>query len=244
MISQALIGLVPAFFAVDGLSKVSGLDIETGYIKVIVWAFAVIIEILGIAILKQSTETFLAGYKGAIPPWVPISCGIVYVINMILLTTLHNVLPVGLKSISIGLLCVMPVVGYVSAGLKSVSDDVEFSQDDELKRKREVEDKEREFNQQLRTMREESKLAERTKIVPKSYQVERPVTEERIGTDESGTVLGHIEQNKFESFGKVSKATGIPKTTVVRIIGGLVNAGKLYRNEDAGKVSYELNGYH
>ena len=49
MLAQALIGFIPAYFAIDGLTKVSGLDVEQIYIKAIVWLFAIILEILGIA---------------------------------------------------------------------------------------------------------------------------------------------------------------------------------------------------
>lgn len=244
MLSQALIGFIPAYFAIDGLTKVSGLAMDTLYIKAIIWLFAIILEILGIAILKQATEAYLSRYNGSIPAFVPIVCGVVYVGNMMLLTTLHNVLPENLKAISIGLLCLMPVVGYVSAGMKSVGDEAEISVDDELKRKREVEDEERKFNQELRLMREKSKIENRTTVVPRNVPKTTVPTEERTEIDESGTILERIKTDGYTSYGNLSKDTGIPKTTVVRVISELVNDGKLHRIEDAKKVKFELNGWH
>lgn len=244
MLSQALIGLVPAYFAIDGLTKVSGLSMDEWYIKAIIWLFAIILEILGIAILKQATEAYLSRYGASIPASVPIWCGVIYVGNMILLTTLHNILPESLKPLSIGLLCLMPVVGYVSSGMKGIMDEVDFSENDSRNRQRQIEDDERKFNHELRMMREKAKLENRSKPTVKIVPLERSVTEERSEIDEPGTILERIKMDGYKSYGTLSKETGIPKTTVVRVIGELVEDGKLHRIEDAGKVKFELNGYH
>lgn len=244
MISQALIGFIPAYFAIDGLTKISGLAVNEIHIKVVIWLFSIILEILGIAILKQATEAYLSRYGKNVPAFVPIACGFVYVINMMLLTTAHHMLPKDIKSLSIGLLCLMPVVGYVSASMKSMSDSANFLDSDELKRKRDIEDQERKFNHELRVMREQEKRNNRSKIVPEIVPEKNVPTEKRPQIDESGTILERIKTDGYKSFGSLSKETGIPKTTVVRVITDLVNDGKLYRIEDAGKVKYELNGWH
>ena len=255
MLAQALIGFIPAYFAIDGLTKVSGLDIEQIYIKAIVWLFAIILEILGIAILKQATEAYLSQYGEHIPANVPIWCGVIYVGNMMLLTTLHTILPDEIKALSVGLLCLMPVVGYVSSGMKSMVAEAGLSDEEEEKRQRELAEEERQRKQELQNkeiemnnkilmMREEAKIAKRSTVVPKSVPTERSQTVERAETDESGTILERIANDGYKSYGSLSKDTGIPKTTVVRVVSELVNAGKLHRIEDEGKVKFELNGYH
>ena len=266
MLAQALIGFIPAYFAIDGLTKVSGLDVEQIYIKAIVWLFAIILEILGIAILKQATEAYLSQYGEHIPANVPIWCGVIYVGNMMLITTLHTILPDEIKALSVGLLCLMPVVGYVSSGMKSMVDEAGLSaeeeekrqrelaeeerqrkwkiEDEERQRKQELQNKEIEMNNKILMMREEAKIAKRSTVVPKTVPTERLQTVERAETDESGTILERIANDGYKSYGSLSKDTGIPKTTVARVVSELVNAGKLHRIEDEGKVKFELNGYH
>ena len=214
----------------------------------------------------MATEAYLSQYGEHIPANVPIWCGVIYVGNMMLLTTLHTILPDEIKALSVGLLCLMPVVGYVSSGMKSMVDEAGLSaeeeekrqrelaeeerqrkwkiEDEERQRKQELQNKEIEMNNKILMMREEAKIAKRSTVVPKSVPVERTQTVERAESDESGTILERIANDGYKSYGTLSKDTGIPKTTVVRVVSELVNAGKLHRIEDEGKVKFELNGYH
>ena len=117
-------------------------------------------------------------------------------------------------------------------------------EDEERQRKQELQNKEIEMNNKILMMREEAKIAKRSTVVPKSVPVERTQTVERAENDESGTILERIKTDGYTSYGNLSKDTGIPKTTVVRVISELVNDGKLHRIEDAKKVKFELNGWH
>jgi len=251
LLSLSLIGFIPSYFAVSGLMKVSGLYNLIGeWAWVVTGFFAVILEVLGIAILKQATRVILERY-GQHKASISLACGAIYVVNMMLLTTLHELLPDGLKPLSVGLLCLMPVVAYVASGIQESQDKTAFSVEeerrDQVARQREIEDRKAEQDFQIRMMRETAKLErsdsrskKRSEIVP----VGTVLTEEQERNDESGTILGHIERNGYKSLGEISKATTIPKTTVSRIIDGLTADGKLHRIDDNGKVKYELNGWH
>jgi len=215
---------------------------------VIAGAFSVVLEVLGIAVLKQFTEIMLKRYSARLP-LIAIICGVMYVGNMILLTTLHEVLPLAWKPVSIGLLCFMPVVAYVSSGIQEAQDRESISHDvkalDEIRRQREIEDRNNAQEFEIKLIRERARIenrrsADRSKVVP-------PVvipTEERTRGDDSGTILERIGQDGYTSAGALSRETGIPKTTVYRILSDLTEAGKLHRVDDSGKVSYSLNGYH
>lgn len=120
-------GLVPAYFAINGLLDVSGLQEQLGRAAMpTVWFFAVILEIVGTATLKLATEAFIKWYAPdglIIPPAIPIACAGVYIIDMMLLTTLHDMLPDGYNKLPIALLCIMPVVANVVGGVRSVQDE-------------------------------------------------------------------------------------------------------------------------
>ncbi len=120
-------GLVPAYFAINGLLDVSGLQEQLGRAAMpTVWFFAVILEIVGTATLKLATEAFIKWYAPdglVIPPAIPIACAGVYIIDMMLLTTLHDMLPDGYNKLPIALLCIMPVVANVVGGVRSVQDE-------------------------------------------------------------------------------------------------------------------------
>lgn len=120
-------GLVPAYFAINGLLDVSGLQEQLGRAAMpTVWFFAVILEIVGTATLKLATEAFIKWYAPdglVIPPAIPIVCAGVYIIDMMLLTTLHDMLPDGYNKLPIALLCIMPVVANVVGGVRSVQDE-------------------------------------------------------------------------------------------------------------------------
>jgi hypothetical protein len=120
-------GLVPAYFAINGLLDVSGLQKQLGNAATpTAWVFAIILEIVGTATLKLATEAFIKWYAPdglVIPPAIPIACAGVYIVDMMLLTTLHDMLPVGYNKIPIALLCIMPVVANVVGGVRSVQDE-------------------------------------------------------------------------------------------------------------------------
>lgn len=120
-------GLVPAYFAINGLLDVSGLQKQLGNAATpTAWVFAIILEIVGTATLKLATEAFIKWYAPdglVIPPAIPIACAGVYIVDMMLLTTLHDMLPEGYNKIPIALLCIMPVVANVVGGVRSVQDE-------------------------------------------------------------------------------------------------------------------------
>lgn len=120
-------GLVPAYFAINGLLDVSGLQEQLGNAATpTAWVFAIILEIVGTATLKLATEAFIKWYAPdglVIPPAIPIVCAGVYIIDMMLLTTLHDMLPDGYNKLPIALLCIMPVVANVVGGVRSVQDE-------------------------------------------------------------------------------------------------------------------------
>lgn len=120
-------GLVPAYFAINGLLDVSGLQKQLGNAATpTAWVFAIILEIVGTATLKLATEAFIKWYAPdglVIPPAIPIVCAGVYILDMMLLTTLHDMLPVGYNKLPIALLCIMPVVANVVGGVRSVQDE-------------------------------------------------------------------------------------------------------------------------
>ncbi len=58
------------------------------------------------------------------------------------------------------------------------------------------------------------------------------------------SILNHIKDKGFTSIDSIASDTGIPKTSVYRIIGKLVDTKEIYKIEGNGKATYELNGWH
>lgn len=292
-LAQALSGLMPAFFASNFLMEISGLKASMSdfWAIVISGGFAVVLEVLGFAILRKATAVFLSKFNGLIPSWLPIACGVVYVANMMLLTTLHGLLPKSLHPISIGLLCLMPVVGYISNGIQKAEDEAKralaqeqaeqaerdaiekeqarIEADAERSRLQKIEDEERaarlaadakrlEMELEIAKMKAEAEAnakMERAKARSMKRSTGTDSTEERGNGTKNGTnngtesdkpkaVFDHIKDKGFTSTDAISNDTGIPKTTVHRILSKLAKEKKIYKIETGEKPTYELNGWH
>lgn len=240
LLSTALIGLIPAYFAMDKLSELSGLAnrIENTYaLWFVLGTFSLILEVLGLSILKQATEVFLAKYQNYTAE-ISLVCGVIYVINMMLLTVAYLFLPEGYERVSIGFLCFMPVVAYISSAIQEVKDKetLNDSADREYRRKREEEIENRKMDEAFQL----KLLKARSATVPQTVPSEQDRNDFTVGTPLPEQIMERFQNKGIVSYGTLADELGVGKTTIKRAIDKLVNDKHLHK--EGSTIS--LNGYH